>query len=457
MIKSSIERVARTRYVMPVVLALAVIAVVVIEGAFQHSRTTLRQGIALTDARLQAGLILQYLTDAETAARAFLINGQEADRMDYRNAISKLAEVQRGAFQLIADVDPQRTVSVEAVRLRIQARVTAMEKWMDAAERGQRTQARLMASSDRGRSSYADLRLEFDLVLGRAAALQDTARGSLFEAIMINRVALHLLVLISVLGLVLFTRQLRYSDEQKARESDYLASQVALRTAELRELAGHLVNTREDERGRLARELHDELGGLFTAMKLELARLRRVTELPTSALERMSGIEQRLNEGIAVKRRIIENLHPSSLDQLGLVSALEVLCQDAASSLGIPITVELQAVCLDKECELTVFRLVQESLTNISKYAQARQVTVRLEPQGNWVRVSVQDDGCGFHAHAVPARHHGLIGMRVRVESHAGHLTITSSPGKGTHIVAELPCKAQSEAQPCEPQEPALR
>ncbi|MDP3809541.1 MAG: histidine kinase [Hydrogenophaga sp.] len=457
MIKSSIERVARTRYVMPVVLALAVIALVVIEGAFQHSRTTLRQGIALTDARLQAGLILQYLTDAETASRAFLINGQEADRVEYRNAISKLAEVQRGAFQLIADVDPQRTVSVEAVRLRIQARVTAMEKWMDAAERGQRTQARLMASSDRGRSSYADLRLEFDLVLGRAAALQDTARGSLFDAIMINRVALHLLVLISVLGLVLFTRQLRYSDEQKARESDYLASQVALRTAELRELAGHLVNTREDERGRLARELHDELGGLFTAMKLELARLRRVTELPTSALERMSGIEQRLNEGIAVKRRIIENLRPSSLDQLGVVSALEVLCQDAASSLGIPITAELQAVCLDKECELTVFRLVQESLTNISKYAQARQVTVRLEPQGNWVRVSVQDDGCGFHAHAVPARHHGLIGMRVRVESHAGHLTITSSPGKGTHIVAELPCKAQSEAQPCEPQEPALR
>lgn len=457
MIKSSIERVARTRYVMPVVLALAVIALVVIEGAFQHSRATLAQGIALTDARLQAGRVLQSLTDAETAARAFLINGQAADRDEYRESITSLAEAQRGAFQLIADVDSQRAVSVEAVRMRIQTRVTAMEQWMDAAERGQRTQARLIASSDRGRTSHAELRSEFDLVLGRAAALQDRARMSLFDAIMINRVALHLLVLMSVLGLVLFTRQLRYSDEQKARESDYLASQVALRTAELRELAGHLVNTREDERGRLARELHDELGGLFTAMKLELARLRRVSELPTSALERMGGIEQRLNEGIAVKRRIIENLRPSSLDQLGLVSALEVLCQDTASSLGIPITAELQAVCLDKESELTVFRLVQESLTNISKYAQARQVTVRLEPQGDWVRVSVQDDGCGFHAHTVPARHHGLIGMRVRVESHAGHLTITSRPGKGTHIVAELPCKAQSEAQPCEPQEPALR
>lgn len=457
MIKSSIERVARTRYLMPVVLALAVVAVVVNEGAYRHSLNTLKQGIALTDARVQAGLILQNLTDAETAARAYLINGQEADRVEHRNAIGKLAEVQRGAFQLIADVDPQRTVSVEAVRLRIQARVTAMEKWMDAAERGERTQARLMASSDRGRSSYADLRHEFDLVLSRATALQDSARGSLFDALMINRVALHLLVLISVLGLVLFTRQLRFSDEQKARESDHLASQVALRTAELRELAGHLVTTREDERGRLARELHDELGGLFTAMKLELARLRRVTELPPSALERMSGIEQRLNEGIAVKRRIIENLRPSSLDQLGLVSALEVLCQDAASSLGIPVNTELQAVSLDKECELTVFRLVQESLTNISKYAQAKQVWVSLAPHGDRVRVSVRDDGCGFHAHAVPARHHGLIGMRVRVESHDGHLTINSRPGQGTHIVAELPRKTPTEAQTCEPRETALR
>ncbi|PZO16436.1 MAG: hypothetical protein DCF26_11635 [Burkholderiales bacterium] len=445
MIKLSIERVARTRYLMPVVLCLAVVAFVVIEGAFQHSRTTLAQGIALTDARLQAGRVLQSLTDAELAARAFLINGQAADRDDYRQSITGLAEAQRGAFELIAEVDTQRAVSVETVRMRIQARVTAMEAWMDSAERGQRTQARLLASSDRGRVSYAELRREFDLVLGRAAALQDRARVSLFDAIMINRVALHLLVLMSVLGLVLFTRQLRYSDAQKARESEYLSSQVALRTAELRQLAGHLVSTREDERGRLARELHDELGGLFTAMKLELARLRRIADLPTSAMERMGGIEQRLNEGIAVKRRITENLRPSSLDQLGLVSALEVLCQDTASTLGIAVTTDLQTVSLDKECELTVFRLVQESLTNISKYAQAQQVWVSLEGRGEWVRVSVRDNGCGFDAHAVPTRRHGLIGMRVRVESHAGHLSINSSAGRGTHIVAELPCMAQTE------------
>lgn len=121
------------------------------------------------------------------------------------------------------------------------------------------------------------------------------------------------------------------------------------------------------------------------------------------------------------------------------------------------MTTDLHPVNLDKECELTVFRLVQESLTNISKYAKARQVWVNLEPKGDWVHVSVRDDGCGFHAHTVPARHQDLIGMRVRVESHAGRLDIVSSPGQGTHIRAQLPCKAQSEGESCETEDTVAR
>ena len=458
MIKSSIERVARTRYVMPVVVALAVITVAVNESTYRHSHATLQRGIALTDAHLKAANTLQALTDAETAARAYLLNGNASDLDAYREALTELEQVQRGAFQLIASVDPERIVSVEAVRTRIDDRIAEMNTWIEAAGQGQRTRARTLASSDRERADHAELRQDFNAVLDRAEAVQEGARSSLFDAILLNRMALHLAVVVSLVALGLFLRQLREIDAQKARESEYLAHQIALRTAELRELAGYLVNTREDERGRLARELHDELGGLFTAMKLELARMRRVSDMPASALDRMSGIEQRLNEGIAVKRRIIENLRPSSLDQLGLVAALEGLCQDAASNLGLPVTTDLQPVNLDKECELTVFRLVQESLTNISKYAKARQVWVGLEADGDWVRVGVRDDGCGFHAHAVPARHHGLIGMRVRVESHAGRLEIISSPGQGTRIRAELPCKAPGEkGEACDPGEPTAQ
>jgi signal transduction histidine kinase len=449
MIKSSIERVARTRYVMPVVVALAVITVAVNESTYRHSHATLERGIALTDAHLKAANTLQALTDAETAARAYLLNGNATDLDVYREALTELEQVQRGAFQLIASVDPERIVSVEAVRTRIDDRIAEMNTWIEAAGQGQRTRARTLASSDRERADHAELRQDFNAVLDRAEAVQEGARSSLFDAILLNRMALHLAVVVSLVALGLFLRQLREIDAQKARESEYLAHQIALRTAELRELAGYLVNTREDERGRLARELHDEMGGLLTAMKLELARLRRVPDVPAVALERAKGIEQRLNEGIAVKRRIVENLRPSSLDQLGLVAALEVLCEDTGAALNIPVTHALSPVLLDKESELTVYRLVQESLTNISKYAKARQVWVNLEQRERHAVVTVRDDGAGFRVDGVGAGHHGLSGMRVRVESHAGRLSIASVPGQGTRICAELPMRAlRAAAQP---------
>jgi signal transduction histidine kinase len=317
-----------------------------------------------------------------------------------------------------------------------------MDEWVAAVDQGQRVRARTLASSDRGRADHAELRRDFEAVLERAEAVQNTARASLFDAIMLNRLALHLAVVVSLVALGLFLRQLREFDAQKARESDHMAQQIALRTAELRELAGYLVNPREDERGRLARELHDEMGGLLTAMKLELARLRRVPDVPAVALQRASGIEQRLNESIAVKRRIVENLRPSSLDQLGLVAALEVLCEDAAASLNIPVVHTLSPVPLDKESELTVYRLVQESLTNISKHAHARHVWVTLEQRDYRAVVTVRDDGRGFEVNDVGAGHHGLTGMRVRVEAHAGRLSIASGPAQGTRVCAELPVRS---------------
>lgn len=454
MIKSSIERVARTRYVMPIVLALAVITIVINESSYQHSRTTLNNGIRLSDARLQAMRTLQALTDAETATRAYLINGQEVYRADYRDAIESLRVAQEGAFQHIADADPRRIVSVDAVRTRIQNRVATLEEWIATTERGQRTRAHVLASSDRSRQAYVELRQEFDRVLDRATAIQQTARLSLFDAMMLNRLVLHGLVLVAVMALMLFMRQLREGDARKARESQVLELEIALRTAELRELAGHLVNTREDERGRVARELHDEMGGLLTAMKLEMARLRRVPDLPPVARERMGGIEQRLNEGIAVKRRIVENLRPSSLDQLGLIAALEVLCQDVSTSLGIPVMPQLETVELDREAELTVYRVVQESLTNISKYADARHAWVSLMRQEGQARLLVRDDGKGFDPGKVRAGHHGLLGMRVRVESHSGTLSITSAPGQGTRVSVELPLFSPPPAPVAQASEP---
>ena len=453
MFKQAIDTFARGRWALPAVLALALAAAVVNESTYQHSHSTLAGGIALVDARIQAARTLQVLTDAEANARAFLISEQAADVSAFRQAAVELPAAQEGAFKLIAQIAPEHKVSVDKVRSQITARLQTLDSWMSLAADGQRSRAQQLAGSDQGRLRFVELRQEFNIVLDRAAAVQEVARSSLYDAMMLNRLALHGMVLLTVLALLLFMRQLHQSDRQLAQEQLRLEGQISARTAELRELAGHLVGARENERGRVARELHDEMGGLLTAMKLEFARLRRVPDLPAAARERVAGIEARLNDGIALKRRIVENLRPSSLDQLGLCVALEMLCVDTAANLGIPVHKHLQTVQLDKDAELTVYRLVQESLNNISKYAKAREVVVNLEPLAGAVRVTVQDNGLGFDVEAVPPGHHGLLGMRVRLESHAGKLTIDSASGRGTIIRAELPVSGPPLAERDEPSE----
>jgi signal transduction histidine kinase len=279
-------------------------------------------------------------------------------------------------------------------------------------------------------------------MLTKAAQIQQGARFSLYNALSISRLAVHLLALAAVLSMFMFQRQLRESDRLLIEERSLLADRVKERTAELTEMATHLVHAREDERARLARELHDEMGGLYTAMKLEFARLRRVPDMPEKAPAHLASIESRLNEGIALKRRIIENLRPSALDQLGLVPALEILCRDMEQILDQPVQAKLASVASNKNADLTLYRIAQEALTNIGKYAQSSSVQLHLTQTGSEIQLTVRDNGKGFNPSGVRHGRHGLVGMRMRLESHGGKLRIQSTPGQGTTIIATLPAQA---------------
>jgi signal transduction histidine kinase len=442
-LKRSIENVARARLALPVVIALALVAMAVNESTYQHTIGTLDRGIALTDARIEAARTLQSLTELEAAARAHAASGGAGDRQRFEQAASELAQAKDKALALVESVDPHGAEGARALRTLIDAQASRLRQQLGpapaAAPPGDAPSPGGAAEIDRSRQRVAELGRQFDDVLGRAAALQQQARTSLYDAFMLNRLAMHALVLLVVLALVLFGRQLRRTDEQRDQQHQRLESLIGQRTAQLRALAGHLVTAREDERARLARELHDEMGGLLTAMKLELARLRRVAPLPEGALPRLSGLEGRLNEGIALKRRIVENLRPSSLDQLGLKVALELLCADTAAVAGLPVQCAVDEVALDKDSELTLFRIVQEALNNICKHAAAHNVSVRLQAEAEIATLRIEDDGRGFEPAEVGTSRHGLVGMRVRLEAHGGALAVDSAPGSGTRITASLP------------------
>jgi signal transduction histidine kinase len=285
-----------------------------------------------------------------------------------------------------------------------------------------------------------------------AAHTADTLHGreEISQVLMASRIGIAVLTAISLLALLLYFRQAavvqRQQDHRNAlTQADHqrLELEVARRTAELTELTHHLQTAREDERSHLARDLHDELGALLTSAKLDAARIRsRLGHTAPEAQDRLAHLVLTLNDVIALKRRIIEDLRPSSLGNLGLVATLEILAREFAQTCGVPVHCELQPVPLDAEADLVVYRLVQEGMTNIGKHAKARQVWLDLGREGDEVVVTLRDDGVGFDPQARPGAAHGLTGMRFRVLAEGGRLDLVSAPGRGTTVRMRLPCDA---------------
>jgi signal transduction histidine kinase len=272
-------------------------------------------------------------------------------------------------------------------------------------------------------------------------------RTALADTLQLNRAGIGMLVLLGLIWLALYLRQTTQLDaEREARshelraQRDHLEREVARRTRDLTEIATHLQTVREDERSHLARELHDELGGLLTAAKLDLARVKsRLREAGPEVAERIVHLTRALDAGIALQRRIIEDLRPSTLATLGLKSTLEVLCRDFAARTDIDVHTAVADLPLAPGVQLSVYRLVQESLTNVSRYAQASLVDVRLVKEGDQAVLSVDDDGIGFDPAQVRSGARGLAGMRFRVQSEGGQLELRSAPGEGTTVTARLP------------------
>jgi signal transduction histidine kinase len=279
--------------------------------------------------------------------------------------------------------------------------------------------------------------------LGQIARERDAVSRSLTY----GRLGVHGLTLLSLFGLAIFLRRnealhlaRRHHASELAQERDRLDREVARRTAELTELAQHLQTVREDERARLARELHDELGALLTAAKLDVARIRRMTKTAAPEIdERLKHMSELLDQGIALKRRIIEDLRPSALSNLGLIPALEILTTEFAQRSGLQLSLELVDTFIDEDDRLALYRLVQEALTNVLRHAKATHVRVSLGEADGWMQLSIRDDGQGFDPDGVGAGHHGLLGMRYRIESLGGTLELLSAKGRGTLVLARLP------------------
>lgn len=216
------------------------------------------------------------------------------------------------------------------------------------------------------------------------------------------------------------------------------------------ELARRVQQARDAERAALARELHDELGAVLTAARLDLAWLaaQPCCRNEPAIATRLDALKGLIAQGADFKRRIVEDLQPSLLAHLGLKPALEQLIAEWARRFDGRISCEIDdAQQLDASRRLALYRLVQEALTNILKYARASRVRVRLVSRESRVWLSVADDGIGFEPDRVGPGHHGLRGLDDRLHAIGANLEVRSMPGRGTLVQAWVDLAALPDAR----------
>lgn len=210
----------------------------------------------------------------------------------------------------------------------------------------------------------------------------------------------------------------------------------------LRELSAHLESVREEERKRIAREIHDELGQTLTALRMDvsLARLSFGESNP-ELMTRLQSMTQLVDRTIKTARHVTSSLRPGALD-LGIVAALEWLVEEFIGYAGIPCELVLGDgdITLGEFTATAVFRIVQESLTNIARHAEATQVEIIVTPTVGHLCFEVSDNGKGFEPHTVANRKSfGLVGIRERVAMMEGDFELDSEPGRGTRIRVCVP------------------
>ena len=388
------------------------------------------------------------LLDAETGQRGFLLTGDPAYLQPLQQAAQRLPGELDELQTLVRD-NPVQITQLATVRGLVDQRLAEVDRTVAARRSGGLEEALPLVMTHAGKITMDTIRAALDGMVEEESRVREERLRSLAHHERAIRLGLFaeasLNLLLVAIGAVFLWREVRRSKhERRALEARgaTLEAEVRERTAQLTELSRFQEHVREDEKKRVARELHDELGGTLTAAKIDLQLISDRLKSDPVVAPRLARINAALDDAIAVKRRIIEDLRPTLLDNLGITAALRWQCEEFAKRTGCVCI----ARCPDPDDQPTaeqsvaLYRIVQEALTNIAKYAKARRVQVDLARDGAQWRLLVSDDGVGIDPEKQHhPTSHGLISIRERVRELGGQVAARGEPGRGTTVEVALP------------------
>ncbi|HEU4372876.1 MAG TPA: CHASE3 domain-containing protein [Telluria sp.] len=440
------------------VLCLVCVLILVVNGfSLARNLQSLKGANELQAETARVSDTVQYVnvlvTDAEAGLRGYFLSGSESYLGPLRTVRTEI-DAQFKQLQVLLADSPSQLTNLAQLRTLVNRKLALMDQTLAVYRSGGLSEVVKIAETADGKSVMDEIRLlvvimvreQHDLLAARSAAFYKEYHNAVMLGIGINFVA--------ILVIALFYRLIRSSffsrvKAQRALQlaNDNLESMVVLRTEQLSVLSRHLISVAEEEKARLARELHDEMGANLTAISIDInavsARVKSEHPELAAMLERARAT---LVDTVQLKRRIVENLRPSLLDNLGLSAALHSYCEEFARITGLDCEalVDGDVDAAGPMQSIAVFRIVQEALNNIAKYAGARHVIVHLAREDDALSLEVVDDGVGIEVDAVKApKSHGLLGMRERALLLGGSLKVKRGiNGIGTCVEALIPLSA---------------
>lgn len=445
-------RTHRWMVLLPLLLAAVVSIGVLVFSEFSHNRlyeagAYARRSLNLQDLTREIyGLVL----DAEASQRGYLLTGRGEYLEPYTLATQKLDDRLQQLERLVPSSSMEQLQRVERIDQLIGQRMGEIETGIALYREKGPDGAQVLMRTGIGKNTMDALRTEIQ----RFNAQEQARSGALWtyweQDILYSRFGMALSSAFNIFLLcAVYLLSLRDARAREEARQQLLAHQATLeqtvhdRTAELSCAYRHLQSVQETEKSRLARDIHDELGAILVSAKMDAAWIAQRQGMQDPAVEKkLHRLLATLDEGVQIKRRLIEDLRPTLLDNLGLGAAIEWLVTEVCARAHITphISVPDEEPAWPNETAIALFRIVQEAMTNMMRYAQATEVRVELSLPDDGVCLSIQDNGVGMPATiAADALSHGILGMRERVMGLGGVFRIESPPEGGTRIEVSVP------------------
>ena len=433
----------------PLLLTGFLVSLFFLAAAGQSRLNAVNERVHDSQLRQQAlSEFIALMTDAESGQRGYLLTGEGSYLQPYTEAVAKVAN----ALDRVDNAYGGNTDSREFRELRVLTgrKLGDLEDTLALYKRRGTVPAVNIVRTDIGKRTMEEIsKIVEQMRLSESRELSSATAEWQADFRMSRWVSAAGVIL--NLGLVFVATRLVYAEmRRRSRQTTSLRDQkleleqqVDQRTRELTALSTHLQGVSEQEKSALSRELHDELGGLLVAARMDLSWLQK--RLPTSdpgIEQRFKRIHESLSAGVDLKRRVVEELRPTLLDNMGLYSALRWQFKESCRRAGLRCTETYpdSEPIFNADAAIGVFRIAQEALTNILKHAEAKSAELLIGIEGGIFMLRVSDDGKGIPPNRLKtATSHGLASMRHRIAALGGKWEVRSPTSGGTVVTALIP------------------